>query len=232
MPNSRSIFDIVGPAMIGPSSSHTAGAVRLGALARAIYGELPKQAIIRLHGSFQATGDGHGTKLALVAGLLGMAPDDERIAHSFEVARIEGMNFEFQDTDLDEAHPNTALFELSALTPLEQKTSVGTDTLTVVGSSIGGGNVVVTHIGDFKVHATGELPLLVVEHTDQPGVISRVGGVLADAHYNIASMHVSREKRGAEALMLIELDQVPDPTTLSRIMRQTKVHQIRLVPAV
>lgn len=229
MPNSRSIFDIVGPAMIGPSSSHTAGAVRLGALARAIYGKNPKYTIIKLHGSFQATGDGHGTKLALIAGLLGMAPDDERIPHSFEVANERGLDFMFQDIDLEEAHPNTAQFLLSSQ-PINSDAERAP--LAVIGSSIGGGNVVVTHIGSFKVHATGELPLLVVEHTDQPGVISRVGEVLADSRYNIASMHVSRKKRGAEALMLIELDQEPDSTTLSRIMRQTQVHQVHLVPAV
>lgn len=208
--------------MIGPSSSHTAGAVRLGALARAVFGHTPKRVIIKLHGSFQATGEGHGTKLALVAGLLGMDVDDPRIVHAFEHAHEQGMDYEFQNITLDEAHPNTASFEL-----------IDDDsTLEVTGSSIGGGNVIVTHIANFKVHVTGELPLLVVEHTDQPGVISRVGGVLADSRYNIASMHVSREKRGAEALMLIELDHAPDVTTLSRIMRQTKVHQIRLVPAV
>lgn len=211
--------------MIGPSSSHTAGAVRLGALARAIYGKTPARAIINLHGSFQATGEGHGTKLALVAGLLGMQPEDPRIVDAFEHAKAAGMDFEFRKITLDEAHPNTALFELS-------EGEGDTDCLEIRGSSIGGGNVVVTHIANFKVHATGELPLLVVEHTDQPGVISAVGGVLADSRYNIASMHVSREKRGAEALMLIELDHAPDATTLSRMMRQTKVHQVRLVPAV
>lgn len=231
MPNTRSIFDIVGPVMVGPSSSHTAGAVRLGALARAIFGAQPALARIGLHGSFAATGEGHGTKLALVAGLLGMTPDDERIPHAFDIAREQHMDVVFEDIELDEAHPNTAVFHL---TPFKEDSADNPNImpLTITGSSIGGGNVDITQIDDFAIHATGELPLLVIAHTDQPGVIHAVTGMLNEAGINIAGMNVSREMRGAKALMLIECDARPDATTLKRIMKQTQVHSVRFVPAV
>lgn len=213
--------------MVGPSSSHTAGAVRLGALARAIFGEVPAVAHIGLHGSFAATGEGHGTKVALIAGLLGMAPDDLRIPDAFSLADEAGLVFDFEEITLDEAHPNTVVFELvshpDSDTPLE---------LHVEGSSIGGGNVIVTNVAGFAVEASGELPLLIVEHTDQPGVIHAVSGVLSDAHINIAAMRVSREKRGARALMLIETDVQPDKTTITRLLKQAQVHSVKFVPAV
>lgn len=210
--------------MIGPSSSHTAGAVRLGALARAIFGSEPTCAEIQLHGSFAATGDGHGTKLALVAGLLGMKPDDVRISESFTLAAEKDIPISFELVELDEAHPNTAVFKLWG--------EPGEEPVIIQGSSIGGGNVVVTNIGDFVVHATGEMSLLVVEHTDQPGVIHAVSGMLTDSRINIAAMDVSREMRGARALMLIETDGCPDATTLKRMLKQNCVHSVRFVPAV
>lgn len=231
MSNNRSIFDIVGPIMVGPSSSHTAGAVRLGALARAIFGVQPAAVRIELHGSFAATGEGHGTKLALVAGLLGMKPDDERIAHAFDEAQAADMTVVFEDVELDEAHPNTAVFHLEP-SAADAGGELNIMPLTITGSSIGGGNVVVTEIENFSIHATGELPLLVIDHTDQPGVIHAVTGILNEAGINIAAMDVSREMRGAHALMLIECDARPDTTTLRRILKQTQVHSVRFVPAV
>lgn len=196
----------------------------MGALARSIFGEQPRNVVIGLHGSFAATGDGHGTKLALIAGLLGMAPDDLAIPEAFEVAAREGLGFEFTQIELDEAHPNTAVFTLSG--------DEDRPDLTIIGSSLGGGNVVVTSIDGFAVEATGELPLLVVEHTDQPGVIHAVSGILSESRINIASMRVSREKRGAKALMLIETDVAPDRTTITRLLKQNQVHSVRFVPAV
>ena len=227
----RSLFDIVGPIMVGPSSSHTAGAVRLGLLARAIYGAQPAVAKIKLHGSFAATGDGHGTKLALVAGLLGMTPDDLRIPTALDVAREAGLQVEFSEVSLDDAHPNTAIFELSGGVANPESGAAPT-AMTIAGSSVGGGAVEVTQIDDFPVSATGELPLIVVEHTDQPGVIHFVSGVLSENRINIASMRVSRENRGARALMLIETDGAPDRVTLARMLKQPQVHSVRFVPAI
>lgn len=223
MARQRSLFDVVGPVMIGPSSSHTAGAVRLGALARAIFGEQLSRTLIGLHGSFASTGVGHGTDLALVAGLLGFAPDDQRISTALDAARRAGVSVEFSEIDLGEAHPNTAVFEL---------TDAAGHTMIIRGSSLGGGVVVVSAIDDFEVEANGELPLLVVEHLDRPGEVAVVTGLLADSGVNIAEMRVSRERRGARALMLIETDAEVDRTTADLISAQPGVTGVRRVAAV
>jgi L-serine dehydratase len=223
MARQRSVFDIVGPVMIGPSSSHTAGACRLGELARAIFGGTPARARILLHGSFASTGPGHGTDLALVAGLLGMHPDDPRIPLALDLARETGLSVEFAEVNLGDAHPNSAVFELEDAEGRR---------MCVRGSSLGGGDVVVTEIDAFEVEATGELPLLVVDHVDRPGEIAAVTSVLAESHVNVASMQVSRERRGARALMLIETDAVVDRVTAERIARQSGVTSVRRVSAV
>jgi L-serine dehydratase len=223
MARTRSVFDVIGPVMIGPSSSHTAGAVRLGRLARAVFGEQPAVARITLHGSFASTGHGHGTDLALTAGLLGLAPDDERIRTADRQAREAGMEVTFETGDLGEVHPNTARLELS---------SADGRTVTVQGSSVGGANVVLTSIDDFDVAITGELPVLVVEHHDQPGVIAAVSAILAEHGVNIASMEVSRERRGARALMVIETDQPVGNEATAAVARAEAVTDVRSVPSV
>ncbi|MCL4078168.1 L-serine ammonia-lyase, iron-sulfur-dependent subunit beta [Coriobacteriia bacterium Es71-Z0120] len=223
MPRQRSLFDIIGPVMIGPSSSHTAGAARLGALARAIVGGTPRRARVTLHGSFATTGRGHGTDRALAAGLLGMRPDDERLPDALELANASGLEVTFVSGDLGDVHPNTARLELTD--------AFGRAHL-VQGSSLGGGDVVVTLIDDFPVEVTGELPLLVVVHHDQPGVVAAVTARLAADVINIASMQVSRERRGARALMLIETDErVPDEA-IAGIAAIDGVVEVRSVPAV
>lgn len=223
MARQRSLFDIVGPVMIGPSSSHTAGAVRLGALAAAIFGRRATSALIRLHGSFSSTGTGHGTDLALVAGLLGMAPDDERIPDAPALADAAGLAVEFEHADLGEAHPNSAEFVLADGSGVS---------MVVRGSSLGGGDVVVTRVDGFDVEVTGELPVLVVEHVDRPGEIAGVTGTLAQSGVNIASMQVSREKRGARALMLIETDIPVSDTCAALIAEQPGVAAVMRVPAI
>lgn len=223
MARQRSVFDIIGPIMIGPSSSHTAGAVRLGELARAIFGGTPASVRILLHGSFASTGPGHGTDLALIAGLLGMRPDDERIPHAFTVAEEFGMHVEFAEEDLGDAHPNTAVFNLVDAEGRQMR---------VLGSSLGGGDVVVTEIDCFDVEMTGELPLLIVAHIDRPGVIAAVTRVLADSGVNVASMRVSRERRGADALMLIETDHPIDAETAALIDAQPGTTSVRCVAAI
>ncbi len=223
MARQRSIFDIVGPVMIGPSSSHTAGAVRLGSLARAVFGHEISAANIGLHGSFASTGSGHGTDLALVAGLLGMAPDDARIRDSLTLARESGLDVTFEVVDLGEAHPNTACLTLSA---------PGGSTMKVRGSSLGGGDVMVTRIDDYDVEITGDLPVLAVAHIDRPGKIAAVSSILAEAGVNIASMTVSRERRGAGALMLIETDVEVDAVTVALVAESDGVLDVRAVPAV
>jgi L-serine dehydratase len=223
MARQRSLFDIVGPIMVGPSSSHTAGAARLGALARAVTGGTPEHVLITLHGSFATTGLGHGTDRALVAGLLGMKPDDERLPDALTLAQTAGMHVEFTEADLGEVHPNTARFDI-----------VDADgrPFVIQGSSIGGGTVVVTLVDDFPVEVTGELPVLVVIHHDQPGVVAAVTARLAAEVINIASMQVARERRGARALMLIETDDVVADEVRASIAALEGVSEVRMIPRV
>lgn len=223
MPNQRSIFEVIGPVMIGPSSSHTAGAVRLGALARAIFGEQPAEALIELHGSFASTGPGHGTDLALVAGLLGMPLDDPRIREADVFARAADMRVEFAEGDLGEVHPNTARMTLRSAAGRE---------VVVQGSSVGGADVVVTEIEGFPVAISGELPVLIVAHMDRPGMVAGVTAALASGGANIASMEVSREMRGAKALMVIETDQPVEGPALEAVRALEGVTAVRAVPAV
>ena len=223
MSRQRSVFDIVGPVMIGPSSSHTAGACRLGELARAIFGDTPASAHIILHGSFASTGPGHGTDIALVAGLLGMHPDDERLPRAFALAHDAGLVFDIAEADLGDVHPNTAAFDMAD--------SSGHH-MTVRGSSLGGGDVVVTRIDGYDVEITGDLPLLVIGHLDRPGEIAAVTSILAETHVNVASMYVSRESRGANALMLIATDAEVDRVTAERLCKQPGVTSVRRISAV
>lgn len=223
MMRQRSLFDIVGPVMIGPSSSHTAGAARLGALARAVVGATPRIAHIALHGSFATTGRGHGTDRALVAGLLGYAPDDERLPHALELAAEQGLSVTFAEEDLGEVHPNTARLHMTDASGRE---------FVVQGSSLGGGDVLVTLLNDFPVEVTGELPMLVVVHQDQPGVVAAVTARLAADGINIASMQVAREKRGARALMLIETDEPLPGTVAASVAALDGVTEVRNVPKV
>lgn len=146
------VFDIVGPVMIGPSSSHTAGAVRLGLMARKILGEPAVRADINLHGSFAQTYRGHGTDKALIAGILGFAPDDERIREALQLAEEKGLSYRFQKVNLEQAHPNTAVIHL---------TGTSGRTARVRGSSVGGGNIRITNIDGYEVELTGTYPALI-----------------------------------------------------------------------
>lgn len=198
----RSAFDIIGPIMIGPSSSHTAGAVRIGLMARAILAEQVKSADIKLHGSFAETYKGHGTDRALIAGIMGFKPDDERIRDALQIAAEKNIKYSFTKVNLDGAHPNTAIVRLTGVSGCE---------VSVQGASIGGGNIIVSYINDFEVNLSGKYPSLIVVHRDRPGVINGVTAALALYNINIAYMKVSRKERGAQALMNIEVDNaVPD----------------------
>ena len=209
--------------MVGPSSSHTAGAVRLGRLARAVLGEQPVRAEIGLHGSFASTGAGHGTDLALAAGLLGLAPDDPAIKRARDLAPAAGLAVSFVEADLGQTHPNSASFLLTA---------ADGRTVELQGSSLGGGDVVVTRIDAYDVEVTGELPLLLVFHLDRPGEVAAVTSLLAEANMNIARMQVSRERRGAGALMLIETDAPVARAVVDHIASATGVTGVRVVSAV
>lgn len=192
------VFDSIGPIMIGPSSSHTAGAARLGKMAGTILGEAPAKAVITLYGSFARTYKGHGTDKALVAGLLGFAADDERIKDALKIAEASGLNVIFQSGQDEDYHPNTAEFELSG---------VSGKTVKVRGKSIGGGSIRITSIDGYEVEFAGEYHTLITIHQDKPGVIAHITEILAQQKVNIAFMRVSRKQRGAKALMILETDQ-------------------------
>jgi len=223
MVRQRSLFDVVGPVMVGPSSSHTAGAVRLGALAREIAGDELRSAHITLHGSFAATGRGHGTDRAIVAGLLGFGPDDLRIRDALDLAEETGLAVSVSEADLGDVHPNTARIEM--------ETASGATTL-VQGSSLGAGEVEVTLIDDFPVRLTGEMPAIGVVHHDQPGVVAAVSARLAAENINIASMQVFRERRAARALMVIETDEPVRDEIARGIVALDGVSAVRTIGAV
>lgn len=192
-----SIFDILGPVMVGPSSSHTAGAVRIGLVGRKLLGVQPERAKIYLHGSFAATGEGHGTDRGIVAGLLGMKPDDMRIPDSFRIAEEEGMEFQIEKRELRDVHPNTALLILEA---------EGRPQMKVQACSIGGGRIRVTKLGDMDVNFSAEMNTLIVYNMDQPGCVADVTHVLGRKKVNIATMQLFRDKRGGYAVMVVETD--------------------------
>ena len=196
------IFDIIGPVMVGPSSSHTAGAVRIGYIAGKLMGEPIAKAEIFLYGSFLATGKGHGTRKALVAGLLGMKPDDMRIPDSFEIAKKHGIEVTFGESALRDAHPNTAQILLTSVTGKK---------LEVVGESLGGSRINIAQIDGISTNFSGDYPTLVVHNMDQPGHVAEVTSMLAHKSVNIATMQLYRASRGGNSVMVLECDQeVPE----------------------
>ena len=192
------IFDMMGPVMIGPSSSHTAGAARIGNMGRTLLGEEVARADIGLYGSFAETGFGHGTDRALLAGLLGMKPDDLRIPNAYEEANRAGMAYSFRTVELRDAHPNTALLELTGKSGKK---------LTLQASSIGGGAIVVNKIDGIDVNFTGDFNTLIVRNQDESGSVAAITSILSQVHINVANMSVNRHRRGGDALMVIETDQ-------------------------
>ena len=196
------IFDIMGPIMVGPSSSHTAGAVRIGRVARRMLGSLPVSAEIMLHGSFAATGTGHGTDKAIVAGLLDMAPDDPRIPQSFHLAQEAGMEVSISNVELRDAHPNTAVLQL---------TNSAGRVLNVSASSLGGGRIRVNAIDGMEASFSGAFPTVIIRNEDRPGLVAHVTQVLSRHHKNIATMQLYRARRGDLAVLVMECDEPLPP---------------------
>lgn len=211
------IFDIMGPVMVGPSSSHTAGAVRIGYVTRKLLGEKPLRAELLLHGSFAATGGGHGTDKALVAGLLGMKPDDERIPNSFAAAEAEGLSVTVGTVVLRNVHPNTALLRVKGISGRE---------LEVEASSIGGGRIKICRIDGIETNFSGDCPTLVVHNMDQPGHVAGVTSLLSRYHVNIATMQLYRNIRGGYAVMVLECDQPIPPKPLDELARMDGILKV------
>ncbi len=196
------VFSIIGPVMIGPSSSHTAGAVRIGNVAGSLLGEEIASADILFVGSFAKTYRGHGTDKAVIAGILGMAPSDSRIKTSLEYAKKKGVQFQFRTGEMDGVHPNTMQITLTG----KQGKKVE-----VLGSSIGGGNIVIKKINGYAINVLGQSTTLLVFHRDIPGMISDVTRLLAIHDININRFSLQRDKKGGIAVMAIEIDgKIPD----------------------
>ena len=192
------LYDIIGPVMVGPSSSHTAGAVKIGYVSRKLMAQPIVKAQILLYGSFLATGKGHGTQIAIVAGLLGMKTDDCRIPDSFRLAGEAGMEISFGEAELKDAHPNSAQLILTGADGRQ---------LEIVGESIGGSRINIASIDGLSANFSGDYPTLIVHNLDQPGHVAEVTSMLSHKSVNIATMQLYRAGRGGHAVMVIECDQ-------------------------
>lgn len=202
------IFEILGPVMVGPSSSHTAGAVRIGYVCRKLMGEKIVTADIELYGSFLLTGKGHGTPQTIVAGLLGMTPDDASIPDSFEIAKAQGLKFTIGEAKLKEAHPNSVLLKLTGESGKE---------LEVIGESLGGSIINIAQIDGLPANISGDYPTLIASNMDVPGMVAKVSKVLFEAKINIAQMHLYRASRGKNSVLIAECDQEIEDKTLNDI---------------
>jgi L-serine dehydratase len=195
-----SLLDIIGPVMVGPSSSHTAGACRIGLLARGLVGGTAEKAVIELHGSFARTGEGHGTDKAIVGGLLGFRPDDDRIRTALDIASKEGLDYRCEKTTIaDDAHPNTVRITLDRAHRHH----------TLIGESIGAGRIRITDVDGYPVEISGNHHTIVLVAEDVKGSIARIAGILAENDINIATLKLTRKQRGGDAFMVIEVDELP-----------------------
>lgn len=193
----NSVFDIIGPVMVGPSSSHTAGAARIGKVARDLFGQEPSWAKIHLYGSFQKTYKGHGTDFALVGGLLGFETDDLRMRESLDIAKARDIDIKFIEDSAATEHPNTVRIILG-----KKK-----EQLELIGVSIGGGKIEIKELNGFELRLSGNHPAILIMHNDRSGAIASVTSILAEHDINIGHMSVNRKDIGKEALMIIEVDQ-------------------------
>lgn len=214
------VFDIIGPIMIGPSSSHTAGAARIGKTAAMLLGAPAATADVLFHGSFAKTYRGHGTDKAIVGGILKMDPWDPGIRTSLEKAQELGVPVTIRTGEIENAHPNTALITL---------TSDDGDTISVQGASVGGGNIAITRVNGMEVYFTGQNTTLIVMHQDVPGTIAHVTGLVAANQANICNFRLNRQEKGGLAIMTIEMDSVFDESLVSRIEQLPFVHHTILL---
>jgi L-serine dehydratase len=212
----KSVFDIIGPVMIGPSSSHTAGAARIGRVARSLFGREPKWATISFYGSFAKTFKGHGTDVALIGGLLDFDTFDERIIEAIDIAKKSGMKMMFIEEEAITDHPNTA------------RVLIGDDQgeLELVGISIGGGKIEIIELNGFELKLSGHHPAILVVHNDRHGAIAAVTNILAQEKINIGHMEVSRKEKGKMAMMTIEVDHNIQDEILKKLEQLPNVLQV------
>lgn len=211
------VFDVVGPVMIGPSSSHTAGAARIGLMAREILKDEPQSVTITLYGSFAKTYKGHGTDKALVAGLLGFSADDVRLRTSFEIAAQQGMQITFHRSEAEVDHPNTVRIAMKGKTVREME---------VVGVSLGGGKIEIREINGAGVSLSGEEHTLITVHRDKPGIIAQATTIMAIGHINVSNMRVFRSAKNATAVMIVCTDSPVPPEMVSMIKKISAIESV------
>lgn len=220
------VFDIIGPVMIGPSSSHTAGAVRLGEVANKVLdGAEPTEVKVELSGSFAKTYKGHGTDRALLAGIMGYHSDSEEIRNIFALADAKGIKYEFIPTNIPDAHPNTARIYVKAKNGAE---------CTVEGASIGGGNIQIHSINGLKVNFTGDHNTIMILHKDRPGAIADVTNLMREkySHVNIGNFRLDRPEKGGDAMMTIEIDGLPPKGMIEDMRKIPMVSNVMLIRAI
>lgn len=222
MNTEMNLFDIVGPVMIGPSSSHTAGAARIGRVARRLLGEEVAQARIGFYGSFARTWRGHGTDRAVVGGLMDIAADDARLRDSLEEAQRRGMSITFEEIQLKDAHPNTVRLNLTGISGRK---------IEVIGASVGGGSIEIRAIDSMSLRVTAQKHTLIIAHRDTPGIIARVSSLLAGAPVNIATMQVARSAAGGKAMTTMELDELPPAEIVAALRVMKGVESVTLLQA-
>lgn len=215
----KDVFSIIGPSMVGPSSSHTAGAVRLGRTARHVLGGLPEHAEVIFYGSFATTYRGHGTDLAIIAGLLNYDTDDMRIKDAFARAKDAGMEVELRSAQKAGMHPNTATLILRR----------GEQKVIVTGCSIGGGNIEIVNIDDFDVKFTAIYPTLLIFHADRRGILAEMTDIFKHADANIGYMEVDRKSRSGDALTVIESDEILRAEFIDQIAELPDVYKVRVI---
>ena len=215
-----SIFDIIGPVMIGPSSSHTAGAVRIGNLSKIIYGDTPKELKFTLYNSYAKTGKGHGTDKGLIAGILGLQVDDTRIKEAYEIANEQGLKFKFIHKESTSRHPNAV--DIEFISPTQMKISA---------DSLGAGEVRITNINGFNVDLRGNLNTLLLVYKDTPGVIWQVTKLLQEKNINIATLKCDRNAKGADASMSICIDGEIPADIVEKLSTLPNMYIIRSIEA-
>ena len=215
-----SMFDVLGPVTVGPSSSHTAGAVRIGRICRGILGENVKKAAITFYGSFAETYRGHGTDKAVIGGLLGLDTNDEMVRDSLKLAQFRGLEFEFLTAEDPRLHPNTVLIEAQGA---EGRASV-------MGQSLGGGSIMITRINGRELFARCTLDTLAVFSLDVPGVVAVLSRVLFEAGYNISNMRLNRARRAGSVVSVIETDVPVDADTMAIIQMIDTVETVIQIP--
>ncbi len=211
------VFDVVGPVMIGPSSSHTAGAARIGLMAREILKDEPQSVTITLYGSFAKTYKGHGTDKALVAGLLGFSADDVRLRTSFEIAARQGLQITFHRSEAEVDHPNTVRIAMKGKTGREME---------IVGVSLGGGKIEIREINGASVSLSGEEHTLITVHRDKPGIIAQATTIMAIGHINVSNMRVFRSAKNATAVMIVCTDSPVPPEMVSMIKKISAIESV------